>query len=124
MTIQEYIQSIQESSISESIKLEIVSILESVSELDAETKEKVASLIEKDIDLMLEEDLDDEAKTELEAVDAQLDADLSDVEKEIEAGLLEVENELEEIDKLTTELNAIDEEVKITELKDTLASQE
>lgn len=123
MTIQEYIQNIQESSIADEVKQEIVAILQSSSELDEDTKQKISLLIQKDIEHMLEEDADPETLKELEGADAEMNVKIEEVEKELETGMQEIEGELQEIEQLATELNAVSEDVQIAELKDTLAAQ-
>ena len=123
MTIQEYTQTIQESSINDSLKKEIITLLESAEDLET-IKDQIAILLQKDIEEMLIEEVDEEGKAEMAALDEKMGVELKEIETEIEAGLAEVESEFAEIEKLSNELNAAEEQVHIAELKDTLSTQE
>lgn len=122
MTIQEYTQTIQDSSIGESTKKEIITLLESADDIES-VKDQVSVLLQKDIEEMLLEEADDEGKAEIAALDEKMGAELKEIETEIEAGVAEVEAEFAEIEQLSNELHATEQQVQIVELKDTLSSQ-
>lgn len=120
MTINELIQKISESILSEEAKQKIIDIAGGYAEVTSELEEQVKELIQEDIDKDLAALGVDDDTPEIQSIQRQLDADLGAVGKELDSELSVIEDEMAELEAMRAEIQAAEEAHKIAQLRNDL----
>ena len=122
MTINELIQKISESVLSEVAKQKIIGIAGGYTEVTSELEEQVKDLIQEDIDNDLAALGADDDTPEIQSIQRQLDADLGTVGEGLDSELSVIEDEMAELDAMRAEIQAAEEAHKIAQLRNDLTA--
>jgi hypothetical protein len=122
MTIQELIQKINESVLSEEAKKKIVDLAGTYTEVSPELEDQVKELIQEDIDKDLAELGADENSPEIAAAEAELESELSDINSEMNNDLDYVNKGIADLDALRAQVEAAEEAHKIAQLRQDLTA--
>ncbi|MEI8223511.1 MAG: hypothetical protein WCG20_00110 [bacterium] len=122
MTIQELIQKITDSVLSESAKKQIIDLAGTYSEVTPDLEDQVKALIQEDIDRDLAALGADENSPEIQAVQAELEAGLAEVDAELDQDMTYVDQELKELDAMRLEITRAEEALKIEQLRNDLTA--
>lgn len=122
MTIQELIQKITDSVLSEEAKKQIIDLANTYTEVTSDLEDKVKALIQEDIDRDLAALGADEDGPEIQAVQAELEAGLAAVDVELDQDMMEVDQELKDLDAMRLEVTQAEEALKIAQLRNDLVS--
>jgi hypothetical protein len=123
MNITELLQKIQASPLSDATKQSVAAILAGHETLTVELEAQVQNIIQEEIerdfaDLGISDDT-----PEIHAVDDQLAKDLQSVDDELSEDMAFVDEELAELDKMRKELNSLEDQQKINDLKEQMLEE-
>lgn len=122
MTIQELIQKITDSVLSEEAKKQIIDLANTYTEVTSDLEDQVKALIQEDIDRDLAALGADEDGPEIQEVQAELEAGLAAVDAELDQDMMEVDQELKDLDAMRLEVTQAEEALKIAQLRNDLVS--
>lgn len=123
MNITELLQKIQASPLSDATKQSVAAILAGHDTLTIELEAQVQNIIQEEIERDFAE-LGVNADTpELNAIDDQLAKDLQSVDDELSEDMAYVDGELAELDKMRKELNSLEDQQKINDLKEEMLQE-
>lgn len=122
MTIQELIQKITDSVLSEGAKKQIIDLANTYTEVTPDLEDQVKALIQEDIDRDLAALGADEDGPEVQAIQAELEAGLAAVDAELDQDMAYVDQELKELDAMRLEITRAEEALKIEQLRNDLTA--
>ncbi len=122
MTINELIQKISASVLSDEAKQKIIALASTYDEITQELEGQVKDMIQEDIDKDLAALGVENDTPEIQAIQQQLDADLDAVGAELDSELVMVEEGLTELEAMRAEVAAAEEAHKIAQLRNDLTA--
>jgi|JI10StandDraft_1071094.scaffolds.fasta_scaffold511765_2 hypothetical protein len=123
MNITELLQKIQTSPLSDATKQSVAAILAGHDTLTIELEAQVQNIIQEEIERDFADLGVDTDTPELHALDEQLAKELQSVDDELSEDMAYVDGELAELDKMRKELNSLEDQQKINDLKEEMVQE-